>query len=110
MRYKVDKTRVGQATDLDKLSVTVDTDGTITPRDAFEEAAAILVNQYSALAGKTRVQAQDTATAPSDNGDISGDDGSMLSTSIEEFEPNRPHHERTGEQRHPHHSGLLCLK
>ncbi|MFZ2513585.1 MAG: DNA-directed RNA polymerase subunit alpha [Candidatus Saccharimonadales bacterium] len=85
VRYKVDKTRVGQATDLDKLSVTVDTDGTITPRDAFEEAAAILVNQYSALAGKTRVQAQDTATAPSDNGDISGDDGSMLSTSIEDL-------------------------
>ena len=37
------------------LLLTVDTDGSITPRDAFEEAAAILVNQYTALAGKTRV-------------------------------------------------------
>lgn len=56
VRYKVENTRVGQATDLDKLLLTVDTDGSITPRDAFEEAAAILVNQYTALAGQTRVE------------------------------------------------------
>ncbi len=57
VRYKVENTRVGQMTDLDKLLITIDTDGSITPRDAFEEAAAILVNQYTALAGKTRVEA-----------------------------------------------------
>lgn len=55
VRYKVENTRVGQMTNLDKLIITVDTDGTITPREAFEEASAILVNQYTALAGKTRV-------------------------------------------------------
>lgn len=57
VRYKVENTRVGQITDLDKLSITIDTDGSITPNDAFENAAAILVNQYSALAGQTRVEA-----------------------------------------------------
>ncbi len=57
VRYSVEATRVGQVTDLDKLFLTVDTDGTITPRDAFEQAAAILVNQYTALAGCTRVEA-----------------------------------------------------
>jgi len=57
VRYKVENTRVGQITDLDKLSITIDTDCTITPKDAFEEAAAILVNQYTALAGQTRVEA-----------------------------------------------------
>lgn len=57
VRYKVENTRVGQMTDLDKLLLTVDTDGSITPRDAFEEAAAILINQYTALAGSTRVEA-----------------------------------------------------
>src|SRR6201989_1049982 len=57
VRYKVENTRVGQTTDLDKLLITVDTDGSITPRDAFEEANAILVNQYTALAGQTRVEA-----------------------------------------------------
>jgi len=57
VRYKVESTRVGQDTDLDKLLLTVETDGSITARDAFEEAAAILVNQYTALAGQTRVEA-----------------------------------------------------
>ncbi len=57
VRYKVENTRVGQMTDLDKLVLSVDTDGTISPRDAFEEANAILVNQYTALAGQTRVEA-----------------------------------------------------
>lgn len=89
VRYKVENTRVGQVTDLDKLILTVDTDGTITPRDAFEEAAAILVNQYTALAGKTKVPmpgpietetAEDFATS-----DAGGDDSSALNTSIEDL-------------------------
>lgn len=84
VRYKVDKTRVGQTTDLDKLNITVETDGSITPRDAFEEAAAILVNQYAALAGKTRVQAQETASSV-EGGELATDDGSLLSTSIEDL-------------------------
>jgi len=56
VRYKVENTRVGQMTDLDRLLITIDTDGSMTPQDAFEEAAAILVNQYTALAGQTRVE------------------------------------------------------
>ncbi len=59
VRYKVENTRVGQMTNLDKLIITIDTDGSITPRDAFEEAAAVLINQYTALAGKTRLAVQE---------------------------------------------------
>ncbi len=57
VRYKVDGTRVGQDTSLEKLLLTVETDGSISPQGAFEEASAILVNQYSALAGETTVLA-----------------------------------------------------
>jgi len=57
VRYKVESTRVGQETNLDKLLLSIETDGSITPRQAFEEAAAILVNQYTALAGSTIVDA-----------------------------------------------------
>jgi DNA-directed RNA polymerase, alpha subunit, bacterial and chloroplast-type len=53
VRYKVENTRVGQETNLDKLLISVETDGSLSPRQAFEEAAAILVNQYTALAGST---------------------------------------------------------
>lgn len=82
VRYKVENTRVGQVTDLDKLLITIDTDSTITPREAFEEASAILVNQYTALAGQTRVEAAAPAggqTAKSED----SDEAPELMTSIE---------------------------
>jgi DNA-directed RNA polymerase subunit alpha len=85
VRYKVENTRVGQTTGLDKLLLTVETDGSITPRDAFEEASAILVNQYTALAGQTRVEAPapliDGASKMSDD----GDEAPALMTPIEDL-------------------------
>lgn len=87
VRYKVENTRVGQMTDLDKLLITVDTDGSITPRDAFEEASAILVNQYTALAGQTRVEtaAPLASSVRGDDSPMGGDDTSELMTSIEDL-------------------------
>jgi len=79
VRYKVESTRVGQMTDLDKLLLTVDTDGSIDPADAFEEAAAILINQYTALAGSTRVEASPTI------GSETADAGAELMTPIEDL-------------------------
>jgi len=84
VRYKVENTRVGQMTDLDKLLLTIDTDGSISPREAFEEAAAILVNQYTALAGQTRV----AAAAPVGTAEAATDDGEEppeLMTPIEDL-------------------------
>ncbi len=85
VRYKVESTRVGQMTDLDKLVITVDTDGSITPRDAFEEANAILVNQYTALAGQTRIEAPaplfDTVAKEAE----AGDEAPALMTPIEDL-------------------------
>jgi len=43
--YKVEPTRVGQELDFDKLSLTVETDGTVTPEDAVAYAARILQDQ-----------------------------------------------------------------
>lgn len=79
VRYKVDPTRVGDETDLDKLTMTIETNGTMTPREAFEEAAAILVNQYTALAGSTTV-----VSAPA-LGTATEDSEAELDTSIEEL-------------------------
>ncbi len=80
VRYKVENTRVGQDTNLQQLTLTIDTDGTITPKDAFEEAAAILVNQYTALAGGTKVE---SAPAPGVN---EAEDDSGLMLPIEELD------------------------
>ena len=79
VRFKVDPTRVGQETNLDKLELTVETDGTLSPREAFEEASAILVNQYTALAGSTTVE-----SAPA-LGTEESEETSELNTPIEEL-------------------------
>ncbi len=82
VRYKVESTRVGQMTDLDKLHLTIDTDSTISPEDAFEEAAAILINQYEALAGQTRVTAAPPIGSEEQEPE---DDGAELLTPIEDL-------------------------
>ena len=43
--YKVENSRVGQVTDYDKLSLTVETDGSMSPEDAIGIAARILQDQ-----------------------------------------------------------------
>ena len=43
--YKVDNTRVGQVTDYDKLTMRVETNGTVSPEDAIALAARILQDQ-----------------------------------------------------------------
>lgn len=79
VRFKVENTRVGQDTNLQQLTITVDTDGTIAPQEAFEEANAILVNQYTALANGMVVE---SAPAP---GVESETDDSGLNLPIEEL-------------------------
>ena len=43
--YKIDNTRVGQATDYDKLTMRIETNGTVRPEDAVALAARILQDQ-----------------------------------------------------------------
>ncbi len=43
--YKVENTRVGQVTDFDKLTMRIETDGTVAPEDAVALAARILQDQ-----------------------------------------------------------------
>lgn len=48
--YEVEDTRVGQITNYDKLTLTVETDGSIEPEDAIREATKILTNHFNLLA------------------------------------------------------------
>lgn len=45
--YKVENTRVGQELDYDKLTLTIETDGTVLPEDALAYAARILQDQLA---------------------------------------------------------------
>ncbi|WP_205481126.1 DNA-directed RNA polymerase subunit alpha [Sphingomonas arenae] len=49
--YKVENTRVGQELDYDKLTLTVETDGTVSPEEAIGYAARILQDQLALFVG-----------------------------------------------------------
>ncbi len=55
--YYVERARIGQATDYDKLIIEVSSDGTISPRDAMSEAAKILVQHFTLVSGVTEIEA-----------------------------------------------------
>jgi DNA-directed RNA polymerase subunit alpha len=46
---RTENMRVGERTDFDRLFLEIETDGTITPEEAFSKACKILINQFSFL-------------------------------------------------------------
>lgn len=54
--YDVEATRVGRRTDFDKLILKIWTDGSITPRQAVEQAAEILVGQFQQVLNPTTAE------------------------------------------------------
>ena len=49
--YEVENMRVGDRTDFNRLRISVDTDGTITPKLALEKSIEIMINQLKAIVG-----------------------------------------------------------
>lgn len=56
---KEENARVGKMTNWDRLILNIVTDGTISPREAFEQAAAILIEQFSSLLKKEEAVAKE---------------------------------------------------
>jgi DNA-directed RNA polymerase subunit alpha len=53
--YSVEQARVGQRTDYDKLTLDIETDGSIDPHAALREAAEILISQLAIFTDADRV-------------------------------------------------------
>ena len=64
--YKVDNTRVGQVTDYDKLSLSMETDGSVTPDDALALSARILQDQLQLFINFEEPQAAVIEERPSE--------------------------------------------
>jgi DNA-directed RNA polymerase subunit alpha len=60
VNYEVENMRVGKRTDYDKITIEIVTDGTITPTEAFNQAVAILVAQFSVLTTESGVKEEVT--------------------------------------------------
>jgi DNA-directed RNA polymerase subunit alpha len=66
--YEVENMRVGDRTDYNRLRLSIETDGTITPREALEKSIEIMIHQLKAIIGfqdkNEDVIAQTVATTP----------------------------------------------
>lgn len=51
VNYHVENMRVEDRTDFNKLTIEIETDGSISPEDSLEKSALILVDQYKSIAG-----------------------------------------------------------
>jgi DNA-directed RNA polymerase subunit alpha len=49
VNFTVDNVRVGKRTDYEKIQLDIETDGTVSPKEAFDRAVHILVNQFQSL-------------------------------------------------------------
>lgn len=54
--YDVEQMRVGDRTDFNKLKMYVKTDGTVSPREAFEKSIEIMITQLKAIIGFKEVE------------------------------------------------------
>jgi len=69
VNFKVENMRVGKRTDFDKLKLEIETDGTVTPQEAFKKACEILLSHFKFLArGEEAVEKEETGKEISDSG------------------------------------------
>ena len=69
VNFSVDDTRVGQSVDFDRLTLEVETNGSITPDDALTSAATIMQEQLDLFTG-FNVDETPVTTAPTSEWDI----------------------------------------
>lgn len=76
VNYEVENMRVGGRTDFNRLRIFIETDGTLTAREALERSIEIMIHQLKAVIGfkEEEVQVAPVLTAPNrDDADRGGD-------------------------------------
>lgn len=81
VNYVVENTRVGQATNFDRLVIEITTDGTIKPGDALIHAAQVLVEYNQIIAGFNR-NIVEVGSLPIDDGVTGGDSSNAIPQQI----------------------------
>jgi len=63
VNYEIENMRVGDRTDFNRLKVDIETDGSITPEEAFQKAVNILVDCFKVLIEEERIEKKETSSA-----------------------------------------------
>lgn len=83
VNYFVENTRVGNVTDYDKLTLEVWTNGAMTPEEAIQESAKILISQFELF---TRMDNDDVVEVLPREDDASGASEKILEMNIEDLD------------------------
>jgi DNA-directed RNA polymerase subunit alpha len=88
--YEVENMRVGDRTDFNRLKISIETDGTISPKDALTSSIGIMINQLKAIVGFKEEEVVEVENSTDDSRD-QGNHGSeidpeLLKTRIESLD------------------------
>lgn len=86
VNYEVENMRVGDRTDFNRLKVTIETDGTMTPHEALEKSISTMIHQLKAIVGfkeEEPVVAKEETKASAASSDKKELDTEFLKTRIE---------------------------
>src|SRR6202043_3194348 len=73
--YAVEQARVGQRTDFDKLTLDIETDGSVDPQAALREAAELLISQLGIFTDEDRIEELRAGPAGQLDGGLGGPGG-----------------------------------
>jgi DNA-directed RNA polymerase subunit alpha len=87
VNYESENMRVGDRTDYNRLRITIETDGTITPKEALERSIITMITQLKAIVGfKEEVEIQNSITVTPTESKEEIDVEDFLKTRIEDLE------------------------
>jgi len=78
VKYTVENMRVGQMTDYNKVALEIETDGSVDPEKALDDAIQILVGQFSSIAGEEVEESENEIGEESVQEDIKQEDASDI--------------------------------
>ncbi len=86
--YEVENMRVGDRTDFNRLRMAIETDGTISPREALEQSITLMIHQLKAIVGFTEKEEEKVVEASdekseSPEGSLKDIDADLLKTRID---------------------------
>ena len=88
VNYEVENMRVGDRTDYNRLRIFVETDGTLTPREALENSIEVMIHQLKAIVGfkepEVEIDGRAVSSSSKNEGEgEKGEDDDVMMTRIE---------------------------
>lgn len=86
VNYEVENMRVGDRTDFNRLRISIETDGTLTPRKALESAIEIMITQLKAVVGFREEEIESASSEVASSPSPMIDSTEAMKTRIEDLE------------------------